>query len=205
MSRIHDALVRAEKGRLEGNEGLSSYVRALGESAVESPVTLAAPTVIDESDKKAVEIQESRATTEFADALERCAHHDWNPDPARLILINPNEAMQAAGEQYRVLRSRLMQFRRRKTLKTILIASAMPSDGKSFTAANLAHMLTKQPNNRVLLIDADLRCSRLHTFLGTTSHSGVSEFLEGKADEIAIIQKGSIPNLLFSPTGRPTV
>jgi capsular exopolysaccharide synthesis family protein len=86
-------------------------------------------------------------------------------------------------------------------LKKILVTSALPKEGKSFTSANLAQVLVRQHGRRALLIDADLRGPRLHVILGTSASPGLSDYLEGKTDEFSIMQHGPMENLFFIPCG----
>jgi capsular exopolysaccharide synthesis family protein len=86
-------------------------------------------------------------------------------------------------------------------LKRILITSSIPAEGKTFVAANLAQSIIRQPERRVLLIDADLRASRLHLALGAPATPGLTDYLRGEADECAIIQRGPDENLCFIPGG----
>src|SRR5947209_9433356 len=88
------------------------------------------------------------------------------------------------------------------TLKKILVTSALPKEGKSFTAANLAQVLVRQHGRRVLLIDADLRGPRLHEVLGTASSPGLAEYLNGQNDEFSIMQRGPLEGLFLIPSGR---
>src|ERR1035437_2273045 len=87
------------------------------------------------------------------------------------------------------------------TLKTLLVTSALPKEGKSFTAANLAQVIVRQHGRRALLIDGDLRGPRLHLSLGTAAGPGLSEYLQGKNDEFSIMQRGPMENLFFIPSG----
>ena len=105
-------------------------------------------------------------------------------------------------EEFRTLRSRLYHLRDQGPLKKILVASALPNEGRSFTAANLAQVLVRQHGCRVLLIDADLRRPRLHEMLGTTSTPGLSSYLRGGNDEFSIMQRGPMENLFFIPSGQ---
>src|ERR1700678_2432391 len=90
-------------------------------------------------------------------------------------------------EEFRTLRSRLYHTREKMPLKKILVASALPKEGKSFTAANLAQVMVRQHGRRVLLIDADLRNPRLHLMLGTTEAPGLSDYLQAESDELSIM------------------
>ena len=92
-------------------------------------------------------------------------------------------------EQFRSLRSHVYQARYEAPLKTILIASGMPSEGKSFIAANLAVSLARNSIHNILLIDADLRRPTLHDLLGAPNTPGLSDYLAGKADLVDVMQR----------------
>jgi len=105
------------------------------------------------------------------------------------------------AEQFRTLRSRLYQIRAAQPLRTLLVTSSLPSEGKTFVTNNLAQAIVRQPDRRVLIIDADLRCSRLHVPLGAPASPGLTDYLRGEVDEMAIIQHGLEGNLCFIPGG----
>ena len=100
------------------------------------------------------------------------------------------------------MRSRLYHAREKVTLKKVLVTSALPKEGKSFMALNLAQVMAQQHGRRVLLIDADLRRPRLHQMLGTVPNPGLAEYLTGQDDEVTIMQRGPLENLFFVPGGR---
>jgi len=135
----------------------------------------------------------------FDDLQSRCAHPVWNPDVNLNVFSNP--ALAFGAEQFRTLRSRLYQIRDNQALRIILVTSSMAGEGKTFVASNLAQAIVRQPNCRALLIDADLRCSRLHLMLGTPTAPGLSDYLQGSADECAIVQSEQENNLYFIPGG----
>ena len=139
-------------------------------------------------------------TLRFDDLRARCAHPEWQPDPNVNVFLNTELSLHAA-EQFRTLRSRLYQLRSSQSLRTILVTSALPSEGKTFVTNNLAQAIVHQPDRRVLIIDADLRCARLHVPLGAPVGPGLSDYLRGQADEMAIIQHGQEGNLCFIPGG----
>jgi capsular exopolysaccharide synthesis family protein len=82
-----------------------------------------------------------------------------------------------------------------------LVTSSVPAEGKTFVAANLAQSIIRQADRRVLLIDADLRASKLHLSVGAPPTPGLSDYLCGKVDEFAIVQTGPAQNLCFIPGG----
>jgi protein-tyrosine kinase len=133
--------------------------------------------------------------------LAGCRQCNWTPDPDMMIFFGGSEQARGA-EEFRSLRSQLYRARKGQQLKSILVASALPKEGRSFVAANLAQVLTLQAGCRVLLIDADLRGGRLHSIFGTAATPGLSEYLLQETEEFAIIQRGAAKGLFFVPAGR---
>jgi len=132
--------------------------------------------------------------------LARCPQLEWAPDAKTMLFFNRDDNARGT-EEFRTLRSRLYHTREKMALKKILVTSALPKEGKSFTSANLAQVLVRQHGRRVLLIDADLRGPRLHMMLGTAASPGLSDYLQGRSDEFSIMQRGSMENLFFIPSG----
>jgi protein-tyrosine kinase len=184
MSRIHEALKRAEEER-----GATQSGAMQGELG---PVPAAGDGM------------RATAVVELPGGLEamlaRTTQAQWKPDASTMLFANGNDGARGT-EEYRTLRSRLYHLREKMALKTILVTSALPKEGKSFTSANLAQVMARQHGRRVLLIDADLRGPRLHLMLGTVSGPGLSDYLEGKSDEFSIMQRGPMENLFFIPSG----
>jgi protein-tyrosine kinase len=200
MSRIHEALKKAEQER--------AAVQASGPSVLTAPVMPDPPVPAaiqpeSRSDRylaPAPAITHSAGYLKFDDLRKHCAHPQWHMDPNVNVFINP--ALTAHGsEQFRTLRSRLYQMRASQTLRILLVTSSVPAEGKTFVTNNLAQAIVRQPDRRALIIDADLRCSRLHVPLGAPASPGLTEYLKGEVDEMAIIQHGLEGNLCFIPGG----
>lgn len=206
MSRIHEALKKAEKERMAQPSPVAEAMAATQvievaptapprlQEAPRMPEPMRAPTVA------AMPIQRNGGSAE--DLSSRWASVAWKPDPKQCLFVS-QEPDPSATEQFRSLRSRLYQIREIQKLQTILITSAVPAEGKTFVAANLAHAFMRQQDRRVLLIDADLRCSRLHQLLGAPTAPGLAEYLHGEADETSIVQRGP-SGLCFIPGGNPS-
>ena len=107
-----------------------------------------------------------------------------------------------AVEELRKLCAVLLQRQRATSQKTLLVTSGMPKEGKTFLATNLAWIMAQSRNQKILLIDADLRCPSAHLMLGAPSVPGLAEFLEGKAKESQILQQGPLSNFFFIPSGQ---
>jgi len=88
-----------------------------------------------------------------------------------------------------------------KSINSILITSAVPSEGKSLVAANLAITIAKDEGKNVLLIDCDMRKSSIHSLFGIEREAGLSSFLEGAATLEEIIKDTELENLKIIPGG----
>jgi protein-tyrosine kinase len=201
MSRIHEALKKAAQERA-GNQ--STEVTG---SLLDSPMTPAvhagngAAGAVTDVFPQTVIVPASRADyLRFDELRTHCARPTWHPDINSNVFIHPLPDTHAA-EQFRTLRSRLYQLRGTQPLRTLLVTSSMPGEGKTFVSNNLAHAVVRQPDRRALLIDADLRCPRLHKVLGAPAGPGLVDYLNGTADQMAIIQQGPDPGLCFIPAG----
>jgi protein-tyrosine kinase len=107
-----------------------------------------------------------------------------------------------AVEQFRSLRSRIFELRDISPLKTILVSSGLPQEGKSFISTNLALSLARHKNSKVLLIDGDMRRYTLHQILGCESNPGLADYLAGKATVMDVLQRPE-PLQAASPAAIP--
>lgn len=142
------------------------------------------------------------AVSDFSGSLlAGCRQCAWKLDPTMTIFSGGGEHAHGA-EVFRSLRSQLYRARKLQNLKSVLVTSAVPKEGRSFVALNLAQVLALQPGCRVLLIDGDLRTPRLHSAFGTTPNPGFSEYLRQEAEEFAIMQRNGTDGLFLIPAGR---
>jgi protein-tyrosine kinase len=196
MSRIHEALKKAEQERAASQTGQvdASHV---GEMPLVDPAALG--TGVAPASSSVAPSFSSQFT--FDTLLARCVATNWSPDEKTMLFFS-NQDNAPGMEEFRTLRSRLYQLREKMPLKKVLVSSSLPKEGKSFVAANLSQVMVKQHGRRVLLIDGDLRGSRLHLTLGTRNSPGLSDYLMGEHDEFSVIQRGPLENLFFVPAGK---
>ena len=230
MSKIYEALRQAEQDRTnngatqtdngikqsaiahalgdrEQDLALSSTIRstatvtpianALGEKALATPIAdLPFDKVGEGADSSTI-------------ALAAIRHVTWSPSLSQLPSL---EDRGAAVEQFRSLRSRMQEFRDLNALKSILVSSGLPQEGKSFIAANLAISFARHKAGRVLLIDGDMRRATLHKSLGAPQGPGLTEYLAGEASITQVMQRPSpdepghplpagLASLTFIPAG----
>ncbi len=116
--------------------------------------------------------------------------------------VLPFDEDSRAGEQYRLLRTKIVQHPRQPRL--IVVSSAGPGDGKSTTAMNLAGVLALKDDAPVVLIDADFRRSMIANQLGIPSSPGLAEFLAGTAElRDVVVQSEEFPQLHIITAGEP--
>jgi protein-tyrosine kinase len=202
MSRIHDALKRAEEERARRlvtpleppAAGISEMAPTPQEGVRPGATEDATPSFPPELGEGAEQLTVETLRTQVR-------RFKWNPNP-RTMLFFGQEAYGPGTEEFRTLRSRLYEMRDLQSLRTLLITSASPKEGKSFIAANLAQIFVQQPDRRVLLVDGDLRWSRLHLSLGAPATPGLSDYLQGEANELSVLQRGPLENLFFIAGGK---
>ncbi len=189
MSRIYEALQRANRER-----NTASVIA--GQLAADDPIDIP-----DFGEPQSILVDPP---------LRNIQTYTWKPCAAFL----PTLGDRGAGvEQFRSLRTRIYEARYLAPLKTILVCSGMPAEGKSFIIANLAMSLARNDVNQILLIDGDLRRPTLHKLLGAPNSIGLSDYLAGDAHVEKIMQRkesskrevpgvaGPLANLTFIPAG----
>ena len=122
-------------------------------------------------------------------------------------LITQRDPKSPVSEVFRTLRTNIQFMNANKKLKTLLITSTFPSEGKSWVASNLA-VTFAQADNKVILIDADMRKGRQYTIFGASPRPGLSNYLSGmdvedgqEPDVTDYLQKTDIENLLIMTAG----
>jgi polysaccharide biosynthesis transport protein len=120
------------------------------------------------------------------------------PDQDLVIVRN---ARSPAAEAIRTLRTNLMFSQAVRSMRTLLVTSASPSEGKTTTASNLAVSFAQQ-GMRVLLLDCDLRRARLHRIFGTPREPGLTDMVLGYDTEEAVTRVTAIPGLYVIPSGK---
>ena len=121
-------------------------------------------------------------------------------------LVAQKDPKSPVSETFRTLRTNIQFMNTNKRLKTLLVTSTMPGEGKSWVASNLA-VTFAQAGRRVILIDADMRKGRVYSIFGVTPRPGLSNYLSGvgendeRNDLGNYLRKTEIPNLYVMPAG----
>ncbi len=197
MSRIHDALKRAEQERATSTgthiEPAFDQPELQSDEPRENPASL--------HPMGATVMPSMASGFNYESLVARCPQTEWKPDPRTMLFFQEDDS-RVGAEEFRTLRSRLYQIREKMPLKRLMVTSALPKEGKSFVAANLAQVMVRQHGRRVLVIDADLRNPGMHRHLGAPQSPGLSDYLLSECDEFAAMQRGPMENLFFMPGGR---
>jgi capsular exopolysaccharide synthesis family protein len=212
MSRLHGALSRASEGKapiLPPDAGVPSTP---GVETSQPEFTV--PWTLDPQAAQAA------AAGQADQAVAGGAH--LVSQPARLEIGSSSEvrdklvgssAAETSGtlalaiEQYRKLAATLHHAQASRGLKIILVTSALPGEGKSLTASNLALTLSESYQRRVLLIDADLRRPSLHEVFGLANNVGLSDGLAQRGPQaVPVLEVSGLLSVLTSgqPIGDPT-
>lgn len=142
--------------------------------------------------------------TEKAVSIESSAALVPNPSPeARVVAITDPGGI--ASEKFRLLAVRLRNLKQKSELKRVLVTSALPDEGKSVVALNLACTLARYKQLRVLLVEGDVRKPKIRTNLGFPATKGLSEWLRSDMPLTEIMYRVNAPglNLWLLPAGEP--
>lgn len=154
--------------------------------------------IIREGDAVASGVADSR--------LRSCRKIRLAPHPQVPVILSPEgETAQLAVESYRALRTRLMRMQAVEGLRSLVLTSAFPGEGKTLIALNLALCYAQLHGMRVLLVDADLRTRGLSRLLGPTAGPGLAGILGGRAQAEQAILATHLPNLYVLEAGTPSV
>lgn len=116
----------------------------------------------------------------------------------KLITVENPKAV--VSEQFRTLRTNINFSNPDKVLKTILVTSSSPGEGKSTTSANIASVYA-QEGKRVLLVDADMRKPTVHHTFALKNTKGLSSLLTRQATLAEAVQQTSIDSLFVMTSG----
>lgn len=215
MSRIDDALKRAG-GRGSGPEPATpSTPRPDEPPAPDAGADAEVPWNLDDAEAqlRAAAPARPRSVPAVSDASAPAPGGSLNVSPAVPVFQGFNRAISEkivaaerarpeSVEQYRKLAATLHHAQVDRGIKVIVVASAAMGEGKTLTSTNLALTLSESYRRRVLLIDADLRRPSLHDVFQVPNVSGLSDGLEGDADQrLSLLQVS--PTLTLLPAGRP--
>jgi polysaccharide biosynthesis transport protein len=116
-------------------------------------------------------------------------------------LVTVTDARSSSAEAYRTLRTNLIFSQAVQTLRTLVVTSPAPSEGKTTTAANLAVSFAQQ-GMRVLIVDCDLRRSRLHKMFAIPREPGFTELVLGQIEQDAAVRETPVPGLYVLASGQ---
>ncbi len=122
--------------------------------------------------------------------------------------VTPNCEPTRTAEEFRVLKRPLLikafgaGARRVPNGHLVMITSARPNEGKTFTAVNLGMSIASEPDLHVLLVDSDIHKLGLRDILGVTADKGLVDLLvDDELDLADLLIKTNIPNLTVLPAG----
>ncbi|MGE5206151.1 MAG: tyrosine-protein kinase family protein [Chlamydiota bacterium] len=149
-----------------------------------------------------------------ADEIFRSDHEGgrvWNFDsfswlapkvPLRQVIYALGAGQEPLREQFRLLRTRLEDLRRTRSLKSILITSSLTGEGKSFVTLNLAAAVSQRGRNKVLLLEADLCHPSCCAALGLSPVPGLTECCGSAEPTTSFVYRVSGLDLFLLPAGQ---
>ena len=191
MSRVHDALRRAEHpGMVPEPPPLAA---AVGAEEAEAP---------DVHPVNGAVLVPPLRTGLDVGSLEGAGSVAFQPAPESHLLDLTN-SHETPAEEFRTLRTRLNHLQTLQPLHTVVVTSASPAEGKTFTAVNLALAQSHLSENTVLLGDFDLRRPVIHNLFQIERAPGLSDYLAGECTFAQSMRRIDGMNLYIMPAGTP--
>lgn len=106
-----------------------------------------------------------------------------------------------SGEAYRVLRTNLRHANGGEPIKTIVVSSPGPSEGKTTTVVNLA-LTMAEAGMRTIIVESDLRKPRIHDVFGVKAEPGLTSFLVGQCGMKEVVRATEHKSLWIVPVGK---
>jgi len=178
-----------------------------------------------ETERQGIDLRKFSAATELLEAAERSLAQDlpegksqaahgeagqFSPFssarvlvPSRNKLVFGQDGESLAAEKFRYLGVRLIHLQQKRSLRRLLITSSMPEEGKSTVAANLACTLARRQQQKILLMEGDLRRPTLAQQFGLGVLPGLSEWLEGETSPTMNVCRLDGLGLWILPAGKP--
>jgi len=127
------------------------------------------------------------------------------PDGLDSRLVSYTDKDSYIAEQYRMLQAYLHALAGSiggdKSLKSIMITSSLPLEGKTITCGNLAITLASSGEKKVVLVDCDLRKPDIHKIFNVSRSPGISDIINGKCSVNDILKAPAFGNLYILPSG----
>jgi capsular exopolysaccharide synthesis family protein len=208
MSHIFDALQRAETERsgveLDARD-LPTELLQIAESRSKARSATSEAEALPEVALTGLEAETAPKNLRESDAapavdVESAEHLPVVLQPHnKLVTVTQKEGL--AAEKFRFLAVRLRHLQQRRALKQLLITSTMPEEGKSTIAANLACTLATRRQQKILLLEGDLRRPGLQGQFGLSRLIGLTEYLQGTLNVTLPIYRLDALGIWFLPAG----
>src|SRR5262245_29170876 len=186
MSRVFEALTKAGREKERPSETAVSQTLDIGNEAVAQ----AEEPVLKTSFSPMPELSIGRNGTSKEAPLPKAVKNDktWRERIEELFFgwdlgryaTHPIVALEEespASEQYKILREQIKRLRTESGIRTIGITSPVKRDGKTTIAVNLAAAIALDYEEKVLLIDADLRAPSIHLYFNDKQGTGLADYL----------------------------
>ena len=176
------------------NQVRGEYKGAVEEAPEGKPSGPVVPDVIPEAEHVRSESK--------AERFLQCEKICIAADPPKPLTLGNTKPFARAEDSYRVLRTRLFRLMTSKGLRSVVISSPVPEEGKTLTSINLGLSFAKLRDQKVLLVDADLRSRGLSQLFETHKFPGLSEILEGVATFESAVLATDVPHLWVVTAGQ---
>jgi protein-tyrosine kinase len=152
-------------------------------------------TKVTASDEIQIRIREDVERNESVSQFDRNRF-----DKSLVTILEPHSF---ESEQFKILRANILFPTSGTPPRMIMVTSAVPGEGKSFIASNLAISIAQNIDEHVLLMDCDLRLPSIHNRFNIEAKTGLSDYLTGDVSLSSLLVKVGVDKLSILPGGKP--
>jgi capsular exopolysaccharide synthesis family protein len=209
MSRVFEALTRASLEREQqthspATESAYSSLQSVGEESLSKNEWLTDHH--NKGDDDLIQLPKSiGAPLSWRERLEEI-FFGWDLRRYETHPIVVLEEESAISEQYKILREQLKRLRSESGIRNIAVTSPVKRDGKTTVAVNLAAAIALEYEEKVILIDADLRAPSVHRYFNYDGIQGLTDFLSSnsRSSVRSLVRDTHVNGLCYIPAGKPT-
>ena len=208
MGKIYDALEKSKKkhnasAAFDDTHDAAVSAKVDRKDYVKKPVSLYKDIkVTDASSKRTNNVEDLKQVNRVSSFAKTDVLYDDNHIDENMVTLLMPQSFEA--EQFKILRTNLLFPSSGRSPRTIMVTSAVPDEGKSLIAANLAISIAQSIQEYVLLIDCDIRRPCIHTQFGFGNVPGLSDHLSKGIPVSSLLLKTKVNKLSILPGGNPT-
>lgn len=152
-----------------------------------------------------VPVPEAPPSDPKTDFLRECLKLCIVPKAGTPLILGKANEFSSGSDAYRALRTRLVRVMAAKKMRSVVVSSPLPGEGKTLTTMNLGLAFANLEGRRVLVVDGDLRTSGLSRLFERYDGPGLQDVLLGQSSFESVVRSTDVPDLFVVTAGAVSI